>query len=117
VFAKQLQKLIDGNIAPEVQLELVSAAEKIEAADVKALLETYQNSKNKDEPVDVYRESLYGGDAIAGRTLFRFDNAAQCVRCHIVGKRGNLVGPELTNIANVISREQLLEALVDPAAR
>lgn len=117
VFAKQLQKLIDGNIAPEVQLELVSAAEKIEAADVKTLLETYQNSKNKDEPVEVYRESLYGGDAMAGRTLFRFDNAAQCVRCHIVGKRGNLVGPELTNIANVISREQLLEALVDPAAR
>lgn len=117
VFAKQLQKLIDGDIAPEVQLELVSAAEKIDADPVKSLLASYQGSKDQSKPVEIYRESLYGGDAMTGRNIFRYNNAAQCVRCHIVGKRGNLVGPELTNIANLISREELLEAMVDPAAR
>lgn len=117
VFKQQLQRLIEGKIAREVQLDLMSAAEKTDSAELKQLLATYDTSKNANDPLDVYRESLLGGNATEGKNLFRFSNMAQCVRCHMVGVNGARVGPELTTIASRISREQMLEALVSPSAR
>lgn len=117
VLEEQMQALIKGKIAPEVQLELITAAEQAGTPELKALLTSYENAKDQSKPLEVYRESLVGGDIERGLRLFRYDSSAQCVRCHIVGKRGNLVGPELTSIANRLTHEQLLEALVDPAAR
>lgn len=117
VLEAQLQALIEGKVAPEVQLELITAAEQAGTPELKTLLASYENTKDKSKPLEVYREALYGGDIESGRSLFRYDSSAQCVRCHIVGSQGNLVGPELTSIANSLTREQLLEAMVDPAAR
>jgi len=117
IFKLQLQRLIDGKIAREVQLDLISAAEKTDSAELKQLVSTYESSKNANDPLDVYRESLLGGNATQGQNLFRYNSMAQCVRCHLVGSRGARVGPELTTIASRISREQMLEALVNPSAR
>ncbi|HSC66279.1 MAG TPA: HEAT repeat domain-containing protein [Cellvibrio sp.] len=117
VFGEQMALLIDGKIAPEVQLELITAAEKIGTPALKEQLAAYEAKKDKNNPLDVYRESIYGGDPEKGVALFRYSNSTQCVRCHMVGTRGNRVGPELTTIAKRISREQMLEALVAPAAR
>src|SRR5690606_29372085 len=117
VLETQMQALIDGKIAPEVQLELITAAEQAGTPELKTLLASYENTKDQSKPLEVYREALVGGDIESGLRLFRYDSSAQCVRCHIVGKRGNLVGPELTSIAKRLTHEQLLEALVDPAAR
>ncbi|GGY85758.1 glucose dehydrogenase [Cellvibrio zantedeschiae] len=117
VFKQQLQKLIAGKIAREVQLDLIFAAEKMDSAELKQIVATYEASKNANDPLEVYRESLMGGNAMEGRNLFRFSDMAQCVRCHMVGVNGARVGPELTTIASRISREQMLEALVSPSAR
>ncbi len=65
IFKQQLQHLIAGKIAREVQLDLISAAEKIDSAELKQLLATYESSKNANDPLDVYRESLLGGIARA----------------------------------------------------
>ncbi|HEY0892892.1 MAG TPA: HEAT repeat domain-containing protein [Cellvibrio sp.] len=117
VFAEQMTLLIDGKIAPEVQLELITAVEKIGTPEFKQLLATYEGKKDKNNPLDVYRESIYGGNPDEGVKLFRYSNSTQCVRCHMVGTRGNKVGPDLTTIATRIAPEQMLEALVAPAAR
>jgi quinoprotein glucose dehydrogenase len=117
VFREQMQLLIDGKIAPEVQLELITAVEKISSPELTQLLATYEAKKDKNNPLDMYRESIYGGDPKKGMQLFRYSNSAQCVRCHMVGDRGNRIGPELTKIATVLSQEQMLEAMVAPAAR
>lgn len=117
VFNEQMMLLIDGKIASEVQLELITAAEKIGTQEFKQLLATYESKKDKNNPLDVYRESIYGGNPEEGVALFRYSNSTQCVRCHMVGSRGNKVGPDLTTIATRITPEQMLEALVAPAAR
>lgn len=117
VFAEQMALLIDGKIAPQVQLELITAVEKIDTPEFKQLLATYEGKKDKNNPLDLYREAIYGGNPDEGVKLFRYSNATQCVRCHMVGTRGNKVGPDLTTIANRITPEQMLEALVAPAAR
>ncbi|WP_198411298.1 HEAT repeat domain-containing protein [Marinimicrobium alkaliphilum] len=117
LLRERLRLLIAGEIIPDVQLDLVLAAEAVDDDNVNELLVRYQASKDENDKLDLFRESLYGGNWGAGRYTYRFNPAAQCVRCHVVGERGSHVGPELTYVADRLSREQLLEAMVDPHAR
>lgn len=117
VLEQKVQDLIAGKIDPAVQLEVITAAEKAGTDVLKTLLADYESRKDANNPLDKYREALFGGDVQAGQSLFRYDSAAQCVRCHMVGHRGTMVGPVLTSIGNILTREQLLEAMVAPGAR
>src|SRR5690625_5667006 len=104
-------------VAPEVQLEIVTAARPTGSRELGALVDACEASKDPNNPLEMYREALKGGDANEGRNLFRYNNCAQCIRCHMVGHRGSEVGPNLTNIGNLLPRETLLEAMVAPNAR
>jgi quinoprotein glucose dehydrogenase len=117
IFREQMQRLIDGKLPAEVKLELVTAVEKMGSPELSQLLASYEANKDKNNPVEVYSEAIYGGDADKGMRLFRYSNSTQCVRCHMVGTRGNRVGPELTTIARRLKPEQMLEAMIAPAAR
>ncbi len=117
VLVEKVQALIAGKIEPAVQLEVITAAEKAGTDQLKTLLSDYESRKDPNNPLEKYREALLGGDIQTGQDLFRYNSAAQCVRCHMVGHRGTMVGPVLTNISNTLTREQLLEAMVAPGAR
>jgi putative heme-binding domain-containing protein len=67
--------------------------------------------------LEAYAETLNGGDRREGYQYFNTNSAGQCVRCHALGGTGGAVGPALDNIGNVLGREQLLEALINPSAR
>ncbi|MGS0526891.1 c-type cytochrome [Zobellia nedashkovskayae] len=67
--------------------------------------------------MDAFKETLVGGNYRDGRNVFNKNPTAQCTRCHSVGSGGADVGPPLANIANILSRKQILEALIEPNAR
>lgn len=117
LLADSLEKLRQGELDPAVQLDVVEAIEAASSPALTTALAEYEAGKNPDDPLQVYGEALYGGDAHAGMMLFRYDSSAQCIRCHMVGHRGAPVGPDLTRIGETLTREQLLQALVDPGAR
>lgn len=52
------------------------------------------------------------GDAEIGREIF----AANCLECHRVNGAGGTLGPDLSNIAAVRSREALIGSIRDPSA-
>jgi putative heme-binding domain-containing protein len=56
------------------------------------------------------------GDPGRGEKLF-WSEPARCGSCHRIGERGTPVGPELSTIGKLRSREDLLESLVDPSRR
>lgn len=60
---------------------------------------------------------LEGGDADAGRKLFRTHEAAVCTRCHSLGDDGGDAGPRLDGVGSRLTRRQILESLVLPQAR
>ncbi len=117
VFRDRLARLQAGDVAPEVQLDLLLAAEGLDDEQVQAALQSYRDSKDPDDIMDQFRESLYGGDWQRGHNLVRFSPVAQCMRCHVLNERGSHVGPELTHVADRLSRYQLLQTMVDPHAR
>ncbi|HEX5026216.1 MAG TPA: HEAT repeat domain-containing protein, partial [Agriterribacter sp.] len=58
--------------------------------------------------------SLKRGDVGEGRKLFF--GKATCFTCHAVSSEGGNFGPDLTNIGEIRSRHDLLEAIVYPGA-
>jgi putative heme-binding domain-containing protein len=58
-------------------------------------------------------EGLVKGDVGRGRDLF-FGKAI-CSTCHAIGQDGHDFGPDLTNIGEIRSRHDLLEAIVYPS--
>jgi putative heme-binding domain-containing protein len=59
-------------------------------------------------------KSLAGGDVSAGRNLFY--SKALCSTCHAVTGNGANFGPDLTNIGEIRSQHDILEAIVYPSA-
>lgn len=100
--AHDLQQLIDG-FPESVQASsrpLIAALEKRQASRLSRLQKL--------------QKELKGGDVRQGRKLF-FGKAV-CSTCHSVIGQGGDFGPDLTNIGDIRSRHDILEAIVYPSA-
>ena len=124
LLTSSLADLAAGRVAPEVQLDLVTAVRDRLARPNRLLnpperqalrrqLQRYDDALAKD-PAAAYRLALAGGDAARGRAVFVEKVALSCVRCHKISEVGGEVGPDLTKIATDKTREYLLESIVEP---
>jgi putative heme-binding domain-containing protein len=112
-----LEDLGEGNIPKEVLLELIEAAEKRQAAEVKSKLAQYRAALPKDNIVAASQPLLAGGNREAGEKLFKEHAAAQCIRCHKVKDSGGDAGPDLTKVASRKDRGYILESILNPNAK
>ena len=111
-------EVVAGKMAAAVQLDLVDAMQANGSAALAAKLDAYQKSKSVDSLVLAFRDALLqGGSPNRGRDTFVENAAAQCTRCHTVRNAGSDVGPNLTGVATRLTREQILESLLEPSAR
>jgi quinoprotein glucose dehydrogenase len=115
VLRTWLERWPRGEVPSALQLDLVEAAEKHEA--LRAPLATVTSDEAAKGPLGPFLVAREGGDARAGRKLFREHEATRCTRCHALGGDGGTAGPTLDGIGKRLSRDQLLEALVLPGAR
>ena len=113
-----LNSLIDqaanDKISPNAILDLMEAVESTKSENLIAELDKL---KAAGYGVEAYKETLFGGNWWEGRRYFVNNSTGQCVRCHALKSQGGQVGPALDGIADKLTREQLLEALIDPTAR
>lgn len=119
---KQLGAYIDelsaGRMKPELQVDLLDAAQRDGAPELRQQLDAFQQARKADSLAQAFSEGLMrGGDARRGRQVFTRNPLAECSRCHAIGGQGSDVGPDLTRIGSVLTREQLLESLIAPSAR
>ncbi len=56
-----------------------------------------------------------GDDAAAGRRAFYQASGAGCFKCHTVNGRGGRVGPDLSTIGRALSREKLVDSILEPS--
>ncbi|MDB6155435.1 MAG: hypothetical protein JWL90_3888 [Chthoniobacteraceae bacterium] len=112
LLGELMNGLIAGQAMPEIQLDILQAAQKSADPAVKEKLEKYQASFSDD--LAPFRVSLAGGDIERGRKLFREKAEVQCLRCHKCEMGDSLVGPDLTHIGANKDRNYLLESIVFP---
>lgn len=114
VLSDLIDKMAEAKLSPNVKLDLI---ESVEATKDKDLLGRVDKIKGKGTETNQYSEALYGGNVREGRNIFLNNSAAQCIRCHAVGDGGSIVGPNLKDIGKSLTREQILQSLIEPSAR
>ena len=117
VLDSLLTQFAEGNLAPEIQLEL---SEAIDSTGSQSLMNRYEEIAAEVAPDSLaaaFNGALVGGNVDRGRNLFFRDQTAQCMRCHSFNDYGGNAGPRLNGVAARLTDEQLLEALIDPSAR
>jgi putative membrane-bound dehydrogenase-like protein len=112
-----LQKMAAGKLSPNVYLELSEAIDSSRSTELAAKYKKISMASTTDTLKAAYAGSLNGGDPNKGRRIFYSNQSAQCIRCHSYDDYGGNAGPRLNGVADRLTREQLLEALVKPSAR
>jgi quinoprotein glucose dehydrogenase len=121
-----LNKLLAGQVPPELQLDVLDAATKaaqasrlrsaVDLTELRSALTRWTNSLPKDDPLASYRPALVGGDVARGRKLFVERQDLACFRCHKLHGEGGEVGPDLTGIGRAKGREYVLRSILLPNA-
>jgi putative heme-binding domain-containing protein len=63
-----------------------------------------------------WRAALAGdGDPVAGERVFFHVRGPRCYVCHRVDGRGGVIGPDLSNVGRVLSRDKLIESILAPS--
>ncbi|WP_111669897.1 HEAT repeat domain-containing protein [Algoriphagus litoralis] len=106
-----------GKLAEGTWIELEEAIEATNSAELKTEFTALLSKKAGDEPWKKYAGALAEGNGRRGRNIFFENQTAQCIRCHAYNDMGGNAGPALDNIGNVLSKEELLIALVEPSKR
>jgi quinoprotein glucose dehydrogenase len=114
LLQRWLDQLISKKAPAEIHLDILLAVTGRKSFRDNDKLAAYERTRNDKDPMSVYRETPFGGDAEAGRKIFFEKTEVSCLRCHKVGGIGGEVGPDLTSIGKKQKRDYLLEALVDP---
>lgn len=114
IFEDLISKMSTRQLPQSLALDLGEAVDSTKSA---ALIAKLSPMRSNGETVADFQDALVGGNAQLGRRYFMTNSAAECVRCHSIGGQGGEVGPNLSNIGSVLTREQILQALVEPSAR
>ena len=78
---------------------------------------TQLNAQNDVEILVKYRDAaMQGGDAQRGKQIFE-SQAAACKKCHGIGGKERLAGPDLAVIGDKFTRSQLIQSVLEPNAR
>jgi quinoprotein glucose dehydrogenase len=119
VLASELARDALGLVPAELALELTEAAEKHRAEPaLAAALDARGARRSGDALFAPYLDALAGGDAEAGRKVFREKGETTCLRCHQVEQGdGGEVGPALAGAGRRLGRIGVLEAIVLPNRR
>ena len=118
IIEKLVKELIDGRIAPEIQLEVLeeATASARDYPEIRMLMDNYNNYINKQSVMKRYDVAIKGGNAEKGKGIFFSHAQAQCSKCHALKQLDKQIGPSLEGIAKRHSREFLLQSIVDPQA-
>jgi quinoprotein glucose dehydrogenase len=117
ILESLLIRLEKEKLAPEIYLELAEAIDSTRSESLKRRYKDIISNIGPDSVFASYKGSLYGGDAELGKKIFLQHQTAQCMRCHSYDDFGGNAGPRINGIAGKLSREELLEALIDPGKR
>lgn len=117
VFEDLLKQLEQKKLPSEIQLELAEALDSVGDATLIKQFKTISSKSSTDTLAAAYAGALMGGNPEKGERIFYSHQTAQCIRCHSLGDYGGNAGPRLNGVAKRLTREQILQALIDPSAR
>lgn len=114
ILSTWLERLVKKDVAAEIQLDILEAAQDRKTPELARLLKTYEATLPANDPLAAYQVALAGGNPVRGEEIFFGRNEVSCRRCHMVNGSGGEVGPDLSDIGLKKTPDYLLESIVDP---
>ncbi len=105
---------LDNLSVPDIQKLFAGYPQSVQAASSSLLEMLKEKQASRLEELEKLQAQLKRGDVAEGRLLFY--GRATCFSCHAVGGKGGDFGPDLSNIGDIRSRHDILEAIVYPSA-
>lgn len=100
---------------PQAQVEGLAAQFGLEPAEwVHGIFGAESTQATQTKTLNDYLARLPKGDVRRGQRVFHSEKSG-CFSCHALGYRGGTVGPDLSRIARVRSKRDLLEAVLFPS--
>jgi putative heme-binding domain-containing protein len=117
-WLRTMRAIDRGEISGDARLSMIRTA--ISAPDeVRGLFERFvpedQRPKRLGTKIEPRMILELKGDAERGRRLFFESTGLQCRSCHAIGGRGESYGPDLSRIASKLTREKILEGILEPS--
>ncbi|MCX6883363.1 MAG: hypothetical protein NTV12_12840, partial [Verrucomicrobia bacterium] len=117
VLGKWLEKLKNGQVDKEVELDLLEAAAKRKSDFVKSRLAAFEALPSATSTPKGYRSLLFGGNATAGKQVFFERAEASCNRCHKVNGGGVKLALNLPESSNVSTESASLIQSSNPTKK
>ena len=117
VFDGLLQQMASGKLSPDIHLELAEAIDSTRSPELSERYNQISKKLSPDTLMAAYAGSLFGGDPETGRRIFFRNENAQCLRCHSYDDLGGNAGPRLNGVGARLTRQLILESLINPSAR
>lgn len=117
VFERLLQQMANGKLSPDIHLELAEAIDSSGSPELIARYKKVSSIQSPDTLFAAYKGSLFGGDEERGRKIFYSNETSQCLRCHSYDDFGGNAGPRLNGVGSRLTRQLILESLINPGAR
>ena len=114
ILGELIINMSDGQLNSALHLDLYESVIYSKSEDLIAKIKPLIS---EGETVEDFKETLYGGNMRNGINYYYESSAGKCVRCHGSRDEPGTVGTILANIGNIFTREQLLEALIEPTKR
>ena len=109
------RRLIAGQVAPELQLDVLMASRLQARGQLAVELKTWDQQRAASQ--SPFALTLLGGNPERGRQIFVGHTKAQCIRCHRVDGLGGSAGPPLNGVAKRLKPKVILESLLTPDVR
>jgi putative heme-binding domain-containing protein len=117
IFDDLLKKMSSGKLSSDIYLELDEAIDSTRSSELISSYKKISSALSTDTLASAFAGSLNGGNPERGRRIFYGHESAQCMRCHSYDDYGGNAGPRLNGVANRLTRQQILEALINPSGR
>ena len=110
-----MDQLQEKTLDSAIQLDVLEACRASKVPEIQARAARFEEQADQWDDFGLYRMAVDGGSEGTGRAIFFFNSGADCKRCHVInGVGGGMVGPDLSDLSERLTREEILEAIVDP---
>ncbi len=97
-------------------MELISLGPASDLKSMIALAQKHAGSEDGPQIDEDVASLIKDGNVANGRDVFFNNQVVACNRCHAFNGQNGGVGPDLTDVGARLTREQLLESILDPNA-
>ena len=113
---EMIERLVQGQVDPAIQLELIEVAESLDNAQIDQQIREFRSQYAEEGLLADYIECVEGGSPSLGRQILASNSDSECLKCHQIRGYGGVAGPALDAVGARLASRKLLQSLVDPSA-